>query len=132
MTKYAGYLGLIKIDISATPTTIGGIRNVTLTINNEQIDVTDQQSSNRFRELIAGGIRSWSVSFEGLVSDDTAFKAMAADALDGSFEDYTIVFGYGTYSGSAQVASFEPGANHENEAQLFSATIEGTGTLSFA
>lgn len=54
-------------------TAIGGLRTKTITLNAETVDITSADSTNKWRELLAGaGIKSASVSGAGVFKDDAA------------------------------------------------------------
>ena len=71
-TKYIGNNLLLYVESapsSGTYVKIGGSSDHTMTLNNEQVDVSDKDS-NRWKELLAAGDRSLTISMNGFISDD--------------------------------------------------------------
>ncbi len=130
MAKHAGKNLLLKIE-SATPgtyTTIAGQRSTSFSINNEQIDVTDKDDS-RWRKLLAGGVRSMSLSSSGLLQSASAHGALVTASTDGTIDNYQIIFADGlTFSGPFQISSFE-GSGEYTDAQQYSITLESAGDI---
>ena len=133
MAAQKGSAVLIKQTISGTPTTIGGLRSSSLTINEETVDITNKDSSGN-RELLAdGGILSMSISGSGVFTDSTAeqtFRSAAVGAT--SFQTFSfIVPDLGTYSGTFQVTSLEYAGEYNGEA-TYNFSLESSGAISFA
>ena len=90
MAAQKGLDVLMKIDISGTKTTIGGLRSTSITLNDESVDITNKDSLGN-RTLLAGaGVNSLSVSGSGVFTDSasevavrTAFAAQQ-NTSDGS------------------------------------------------
>lgn len=91
--KQPGALVLLKIGDGGDPeafTQLGGLRSNSLTINRENIDVTDKDS-NYWQELMAGGVRSVEVSAGMLYKSDNAqqqalYDLSLADDNSANFE----------------------------------------------
>jgi TP901-1 family phage major tail protein len=133
MAAQKGSAVLIKLTISGTPTTIGGLRSSSLTINEETVDVTNKDSSGN-RELLAdGGILSMSISGSGVFTDSTAettFRSAAVGAA--TFQTFSfIVPDLGTYSGTFQVTSLEYAGEYNGEA-TYNFALESSGAISFS
>jgi len=118
-----------NLTISRNSDVIAGVRTKSITINNEPIDVTTDDSDG-FRQLMEdSGTRSIDLSVEGVTQDDTLIAA----AANGStlIETYTITFASGaTISGDFRLNSVEKGAEY-NEAITFSAEIQSTGEWTY-
>ena len=74
MAAQKGSAMLMKVGNGGSPetfTTIGGLRSTSLTINNESVDVTNKDSSNKRTMLAAAGVQSISVSGSGVFTDVT-------------------------------------------------------------
>ncbi len=97
-------------------------RTTGLSINGEMIDITSKDSSS-WRELLAGSIRTMSLSVEGVWTGSTQLLAMRDQAMDGTLNDYQIEDGVEVTEGSFQVTSFEISGAHDGE-QTYSATLE--------
>lgn len=76
MAAQKGRALLMKIGDGASPeafTTIGGMRSTSITLNDEAVDITNKDSTNNARELLAqGGIKSASVSGNGVFTDSAS------------------------------------------------------------
>ena len=123
---------LVKIADGESFTTIAGLRASKLSFNAEIVDITDAESSNRWRELLDGaGIKRAAVSGRGL------FKDAASDALtrqtffDGAVKNFQIVIpDFGTVAGPFQITSLEFAGNHDGEVTTDLA-LESAGELTF-
>lgn len=135
-TKYAGRSFILKSgDGGGTEvyTTVGNMRTNSISINNEMIDVTDKDGG-QFREIIAGGIKSLSISGEGVMSSDSIVARLLAKSLatDGSDKsNYKVVIGTGTFTGAFFLTKFEL-AGEYNGAQTYSIALESSGAITFA
>lgn len=126
---------LIKVGDGTSPpsfTTVAGIRTRTLSLNQNTVDVTDSDSANQWRELLAGvGIKSASISGDGIFGDADSDEDIRAAFFDGTHLTYQFVVpDFGTIEGAFQVASLEYTGGYE-EALQFSATFESAGELTF-
>jgi len=143
MAAQKGLDVLIKIDISGTPTTIGGLRSSSITLNDESVDITNKDSLGN-RQLLAGaGVNSLSISGSGVFTDApsevavrTAFQAQQ-NTTDGStgqtaaFETYDFVIPHlGTYQGEFQITSLEYAGEYNGEA-TYSMSFESAGYITF-
>lgn len=144
MAAQKGLDVLMKIDISGTKTTIGGLRSTSITLNDESVDITNKDSLGS-RTLLAGaGVNSLSVSGSGVFTDSaaevavrTAFQAQQ-NTSDGSsgqtaaFESFQfIVPNLGTYTGNFQITSLEYAGEYNGEA-TYSMSFESAGYITFA
>lgn len=123
---------LLKISDGTSPgtfSTIGGIRTRTITINNESVDITDSDNAP-WRVLMGdAGIRSVTISGSGVYKDAADILAVRANALDGSIEDFQVVYEDGDMlQGLFQVTSFEDGGEHNGE-RTFSITLESAAEI---
>ena len=132
MAAQKGSAVLIKVAVSGTQTTIGGLRSSSITLNDEMVDVTNKDSANVRTLLPNGGIQSLTISGSGVftdaVSETTLRSLFGASALAAmSF----IIPDLGTYSGNFQITSLEYAGEFNGEA-TYSVTAESGGTISFA
>lgn len=132
MAAKKGRMMLIKVSDGTSPgtfSTLGGIRSKTITINNEQVDITTDDEAP-WRILLGNvGLRSVAISGSGVFQDDAAINTLEDFALSGGIEDYQIVFENGDIiQGRFQVASFEYSGEHTAE-QTFSLSLESAGTV---
>ena len=129
MAKYLGNALALAIEDSpgaGTYTTIAGASEHTMTINNEQIDVSDKDS-NRWKSLLAAGARTLTISMNGFVSDDTEFELMRVAVRDDTILNYQLTYGNSdTVTGAFHIDSFEVTGAY-NGAQSFTATLSNSG-----
>lgn len=137
MAKQAGADMIIKIsneDSPETYTTLGGIRNATLTFNRETIDTTNQGSANRWRELLAdAATKSITVSGSGVFADDAIDASLRTAAFDETANQnfQILVPSFGTFTGAWAITSLEYSGEHTDAVQ-FSVTLESAGAITFA
>lgn len=141
---------LLKIDVSGTYTTIGGLRSTSITINDEAIDITTKEDNGHRVLLAGGGVNSVSVSGSGVFTDaasETAlFDAMydqhntsagatgeTGDATQtAAFQDFQIIVpALGTFTGTFMIASLEYAGEHTGEA-TYNVTLESAGYITYA
>lgn len=129
MAKYLGNAMLLKVETTpggGTYATIGGSSSHSMTLNNEQVDVSDKDS-NRWKELLSAGDRSMAISMEGFVSDDANFEIFRVAARDDVILNYTLEYGDSdTVVGAFHIDSLEV-SGARNEGQSFSTTLTNSG-----
>jgi len=144
MAAQKGLDMLLKIDISGTYTTIGGLRSTSISLADEAVDVTNKDSLGT-RTLLAGaGVNSLSISGSGVFTDSasevalrTAFQAQQ-NTSDGSsaqvaaFENFQFVVpDLGTYTGAFMISSLEYAGEFNGEV-TYSMSFESAGYITFA
>jgi len=131
MAKQKGISFVVKYDdTGGTPAVAAGARSGTLTINDEEIDITDKDGSGWKESLV--GIKSWSVSSSGVMVDkasNTPLDVVEDAAIGGTMVDVEITDAAGKkFEGTGTVTSFEHNADVE-DAELYTINISGTGAL---
>jgi TP901-1 family phage major tail protein len=112
---------------TSTGTLIAGARTKSVTINNEPIDITTDDSDG-FRELLAESAeRHLDISIEGLTKDDVLLQlAVAGSAL---IDEFSIVFPDTppvVIRGDFRINNVQIGAEY-NDAVTFTAELQSTG-----
>ncbi len=137
MANACGHLFLIEREDPATPGTfvaVAGLRSNSISINKEQVDVTDKASmaaKNKARQLINCGVTTVSLSGSGVAEDEAAFTYLNQVSLDGTIENYRITSELGdSYEGAFQVSNFERSADH-NDSEQFSASWESADEITY-
>ena len=144
MAAQKGLDVLMKIDISGTKTTIGGLRSTSITLNEESVDITNKDSLGT-RTLLAGaGVNSISISGSGVFTDSpaeiavrTAFQAQqnttnGSSAQTAAFTTFEFAIpDLGTYTGAFQITSLEFAGEYNGEA-TYSMSFESAGYVTFA
>jgi len=129
MAKYLGNAMLLQVETTpggGTYATIGGSSSHSMTLSNEQVDISSKDS-NRWKELLAAGDRSLSISMEGFVSDDANFEIFRIAARDDVILNYTLTYGNSdTIVGAFHIDSLEV-SGARNEGQSFSASLTNSG-----
>ncbi len=130
MTNYKGRDFLLKLGAWSGGTTVGDCRTHSLQINHEAVDITNK-SSNGYRTLLEGaGTKSVTVTFGGVMTNDSGFETFQGYANAGSINAMALGWADGdTLEGSFQVTSFQITGDQNNE-QSFTATLESSGSWS--
>lgn len=103
MAAYSGKLLLIKKNTgtsgSPTWTTVTGMQTKSIRINNDLVEITNDQSTNK--EYLAGaGVTDFEVNGEGVWKDDAVNQAFVADAIARTEDQYQVIVpGLGTFDG---------------------------------
>ena len=132
MAAQRGKALLLKIDISGTMTTVGGMRSTSMTLNDEAVDITNKDSGS-FRELLpSGGIQSMTITASGVFTDSTAEQTLRSAYGTSSFKSYNVIVpDLGTYAGTFMIASLEYAGEYNGEA-TYSVTLASSGSITFS
>ena len=85
MAAQRGGALLLKMNVSGSMTTIGGLRSTSITINDEAVDISNKDSSSR-QLLPQGGILSMSVSASGVFTDTASEQTLRSKLHQTTFE----------------------------------------------
>ena len=112
--------------------TVAGLRTRSLGFNAEAVDITHQESSGQWRELLAGaGVRSARASGAGIFKDAASDELIRQVFFDGIIRNWQILIpDFGVVEGAFQIASFELTGRHDGEVS-FEMSLESAGALSF-
>ena len=121
---------LLKIETSTPGTyaTLGSLRAKTMSINAEEIDVTNHES-NQLKTLLDGaGIVSFALSGSGIHNGDSSTLNRAEDRCRSqSLTNFQIVDANGrTYQGLFKIVTFERTGEY-NGAQTYSISLSSSG-----
>lgn len=134
MAAQAGASLVLKIGDGTSPeafTTVAGMKNVTLTINKEVIDITNQGSAGRWREYLgAVALKSIAVSGSGVFTDTASEASLktAAELATGMTNFQIVVPDYFTWEGAFHVTSLEY-SGEDTDAVQFSVSLESGGAI---
>lgn len=130
MAAQKGKAVLIKMDISSTFTTIGGMRSKSIRISDGNTDVSD--SDGEFREMLAGtGHKSLMISGSGVFKDSAAEGQVLTNKFARATPDFQfIVPDFGTFEGPFVIGDIEYSGEHEGEV-TFSMSFESAGDFTF-
>jgi TP901-1 family phage major tail protein len=132
MAAQKGILFLLKEGaVSGTPTTIAGGRTVSMTVNNEQVDVTTQSSANARTLLADAGVQSISIDMSGVFEDETIEETVRGYAFANSINTFSLYFPNGdTLEASFAISNYSRSAEY-NGAEEFSMTLESSGAITY-
>lgn len=132
MTAQKGIEFLLKEGaVSSTPTTIGGGRTVSMTVNNEQVDVTTQSSANARTLLADAGVQSISIDISGIFDNATISKTVRDYALANSINTFSLYFPNGdTLEADFAISDYSSNAEY-NGAEEFSMTLQSSGAVTY-
>lgn len=123
---------LLKMSDGSSFVTVAGLRSRRIAFNAEIVDVTDAESTDRWRELLAGaGVRRASLSGRGLFKDAASDALVRQAFFDGVINTCQVVVpDFGTIEGMFQIASLEFAGEHNGEV-TFDLALESAGALTF-
>lgn len=123
---------LLKMSDGSSFVTVAGLRSRRIAFNAEIVDVTDAESTDRWRELLAGaGVRRASLSGRGLFKDAASDALVRQAFFDGVINTCQVVVpDFGTIEGPFQIASLEFAGEHNGEV-TFDLALESAGALTF-
>jgi TP901-1 family phage major tail protein len=135
MVAQKGREVLLKIGDGATTevfTTIGGLNTTGLTINNEQVDITNKGSGG-WRELLEGaGVQSMGISGSGVFVDDAGYAALHAASLANTIGNFELFFpDWGTYKGLFAIGNLQPVDSDEKSAATYTVSLESSKAITF-
>lgn len=123
---------LLKLYAGSAFATVAGLRSKRLALNSETVDITDADSSGRWRELLAGsGVQRASVSGSGIFKDAQSDADIRTKFFAGEIPAWELVVpGFGTIEGPFQITALEYSGAHDGEV-AFEIALESAGALSF-
>jgi TP901-1 family phage major tail protein len=132
MTAQKGLSMLLKTGaVSGSPVTVAGLKNTTLSLNNESVDVTNKDSAGYRTLLTQAGTQSITITANGTVESAAGFETFQGYAFANSINTFSFFFGDGdTIEGSFQITKLEL-AGEYNGAQTFTTTLESSGAWTF-
>lgn len=125
---------LLKVDtgVPGGYVTVAGLRTKKIAFNSQSVDVTDQDSAGRWRELLAGaGVQRASVSGSGIFKDAQSDAKIRETFFATSIVNWQLVVpDFGTLQGPFQITALEYSGNHDGEVS-FEIGLESAGQISF-
>lgn len=130
-TKYTGRAMTLQMEDTlggGVYSTIGGVRAKSVTINNEEVDITDGDDDTWKKLLEGAGVRSLALSVSGFITNNAAFELLQAKAFAGNIWRLKINFADSdNIIGLFLPASVELNGEY-NGAQQFSASLSSADT----
>ena len=135
MAVQKGSALLVKVGNAASPevfATVAGLRDTSISINAETVDVTNKDSA-RVRTLLAdAGIQSFSISGSGVFTDAASEQLILTNFSATTFLNYQfLVPDYNTFTGAFQVTSIEYSGSYNGEV-TYSMSFESASTVTIA
>ena len=123
---------LLKMSDGASFVTVAGLRSRRIAFNAEIVDITNAESTDRWRELLAGaGVKRASLSGRGLFKDAASDALVRQAFFNGTINNCQVVVpDFGTIEGPFQIASLEFAGEHNGEV-TFDLALESAGALTF-
>ena len=126
---------LIKIGNGATPetfATVAGLRATTLAFNAQNVDVTNADSSDMWRELLSGaGVKSAAITGSGVFKDAASDALLRSAFFSQTLCNWQIVIpDFGTVAGPFKLASLQYEGPYDGELKL-SLSLASAGALTF-
>ena len=131
MANQKGIDLLIQVDTGSGYETILGLRDTTVTSNNEPVDVTSK-SSNTYRKMLPGaGTKSLNVSGAGVYESGEAYEFVLGEHLVDNAVDLKIIFGNGDeITGNFIIPTLEKTGTY-NDAQQYSIQFQSNGEYTY-
>lgn len=119
-------------DSGGTYRTVSGLRTRDITLNSEMVDVTNADSSGRFREILDGaGIRSASFSGAGVFDSGEGHSALLDAWTNRQNRDFKFtVPGLGEFACTCKVTQLKYSGAHNGEVTA-DQTYESAGAVTF-
>jgi TP901-1 family phage major tail protein len=136
MTAQRGKDLLVKVGDGATPenfTTVAGLRATTLAFNAQSVDITSNDSTDLWRELLAGGgAKTATISGSGVFKDAASDAALRSAFFAQSLPNFQIVIpSFGTVSGPFKIVSLQYEGPFDGEVKI-TLSLVSAGALTFA
>ena len=127
---------LVKIGDGGMPetfATVAGLRATTLSFNSTTVDVTNADSANHWRELLAGaGVKAANFSGSGVFKDASSDESLRSAFFNQTIPNFQVIIpSFGTITGAFQIASLQYEGPHDGEVKL-SLSLHSAGALTFA
>jgi TP901-1 family phage major tail protein len=125
---------LIKIGNGGDPetfTTVAGLRATTLAFNAQTVDITNADSADAWRELLDAGVKSATLSGNGVFKDAASDEALRAAFFNQTLPNFQIVIpNFGTVTGPFKITSLQYDGPYDGEVKI-SLSLASAGALTF-
>src|SRR5690554_963152 len=126
MSAKSGNAFLLKVGNNESPetfSTVDMLRATAMSINGEPVDITNKDAAGWRGLLDGGGVKSITITADGIYAGTETQKALRSRAIDGAVRNYQIVDGEDAIEGGFVVANFDLDGPL-NEVQTYSVTLE--------
>lgn len=124
---------LLKIQRDdATYVTCAGLRTKRIAFNAQAVDITDADSTGRWRQLLGGsGVQRVAISGSGIFKDAESDALVRSVFFNGDIRNWQIILPhFGLLNAPFQIVALEYGGNHDGE-MTFEIALESAGIVSF-
>jgi len=125
---------LVKVGNSGSPetfTTVAGLRDTSISINQEIVDVTNKDSSRVRTLLFQAGTKTFTITGSGIFTDSASEQTILTN-FDGATKNYQLLVpDYNTFTGAFMVSAIEYSGSY-NDATQYTVTFESAGTITIA
>jgi TP901-1 family phage major tail protein len=125
---------LIKIGNGGDPetfATVAGLRATTLAFNAQTVDITNADSASAWRELLDAGVKSATLSGNGVFKDATSDETLRAAFFNQTLPNFQIVIpSFGTVTGPFKIVSLQYDGPYDGEVKI-SLSLASAGALTF-
>jgi TP901-1 family phage major tail protein len=127
MAAQKGRNFLLKQGTAAGGTTLAGMRTTGLTVNNEQVDITNKDSGGWRTLLEAAGTQSMDITVEGVFTNAAVEHTVRGYAVANSINAFALVFGDGDYiEGNFAISNYQRSGAFNGE-ETYSLTLQSSG-----
>jgi TP901-1 family phage major tail protein len=134
MTAQKGKDLLLKVDSdgSGTFATVAGLRSRRISFNAESVDISNADSTDRWRELLEGaGVKRASISGSGIFKDAATDATVRQYFFDGTIRNWQVIVPeFGMLAGAFQITSLEYSGEHNGEV-AYELALESAGAITF-
>lgn len=125
---------LLKVDADGLGAfvTVAGLRSKRIAFNSEAVNITDADSTGRWRELLAGaGVQRAAISGSGIFKDAQSDATIRQRFFAAAISDWQLIVpDFGTVQGPFQISALEYTGAHDGEVS-FEMALESAGPVSF-
>lgn len=112
-------------------TTVGGFRSNSFTVNNSPVDITTKTNAPVQTLLEGAGLRSVSISGDGVFEDSAFEETLRAAAFSDDQRNYQVILpNLDTLAGAFNITSYNRSGGHL-DAETFSISLESSGTITY-
>jgi len=128
MSKLKGQFFRLYVEIDSVFTLIAALRSTTMSLNNEQIDVTDKDGTLWKTLLENAGVQSISIKASGMCNNSASFAFVRSSVITGTFITARIESNLnGVYQGTFKITSMESSGEYNKE-EIFSLTLDSSNS----
>jgi TP901-1 family phage major tail protein len=134
MTAQCGKDLLIKIGDGASPetfTSVAGLRSTSLAFNATTIDITNADSVDMWRELLAAGVKSATITGSGVFRDQASDLTLRTAFFNQTIANWQIVIpSFGNISGPFKLTQLHYEGPYDGEVKI-TLSLASAGALTF-